>query len=170
MRVLKAGRNRASHSLNAKYFSQTLRFQKLKIIGDWGKIQNKQLQADHNVFNPRSHIKFNSPMFIFSLYYLLAHLFIFDFFRVCNKMCIFILGRSEFFSLSIFFLKTLEIHTSCHSYIHLTFLLQMISFLSHIKRSFYNIDKLDVCSGGGSFISNVISTYFNFSFEFTLII
>lgn len=104
MRVLKAGRNRASPSLNAKYFSQTLRFQKLKIIVDWGKIQNKQLQADHNVFNPRSHIKFNSPMFIFSFYYLLAHLFIFYFFRVCNKMCIFILGRSEFsFSFNLLF-------------------------------------------------------------------
>lgn len=86
MRVLKAGRNRASHSLNAKYFSQTLRFQKLKIIGDWGKIQNKQLQADHNVFNPRSHIKFNSPMFIFH-YIISLPIFLFLIFFVCAIKC-----------------------------------------------------------------------------------
>lgn len=119
------------------------------------------------LINSRSHIKFNSPMFFFSFYYLIAHLFIF--FMCAIKCASLYWGIRSFLFLLISCFITLEIHTSCQNYIHLTFLLQAISFLSHIKRSFYNIDKLDVCSGGGSFISNVTSTYFNFRFDITLI-
>lgn len=118
------------------------------------------------LINSRSHIKFNSPMFFF---HFIIWLPIFSFFHVCNKMCIFILGHSEFsFSFNLLFYNIGNTYIMSKLY---TFDISFTShiFLSHIKRSFYNIDKLDVCSGGGSFISNVTSTYFNFRFDITLI-
>jgi hypothetical protein len=115
----------------------------------------------------RCHIKFNYPMFLFSFYYLIAHLFNFVFARV--QYCIFMLGHTEFsFSFNLLFHNIGNTYIMSKLYTFDIYLI--ISFLSHIKRSFYNIDKLDVCSGGGSFISNVTSTYFNFSFNTTLII